>query len=743
MMATLYVDSQNGLGYGSGAIDSPLKTLEHAYAIASAGDVIEIVAPVQFPAFTENLVDTKGLILKNKISTEKAHVSGGINITHATPRYLLRNGDLAEWTSTATAGAHTLFWWATSGTRNRSTVTASGVGYSVDLASGAYIQKAISIPAGLACTVTVSHKQNAVGGRCAVQIRASKSGATPSNRYFNISTGLWQDADPGLTALRPSAANVEFGDFVVNFTASPGMSTGDSGVSYYLSIYASVGSAYIDNVSLDCGQYSWINHSGNCWKCEGINDYSLSQHIFFGLVSQQYSSHKPIGATSTVSSIAYCIAKSMSVYHDRANYTIYANLGGLDPRNYLVHRATTISYGGTQHGHLVAGHASSKFIGIFGLFGAAGIQAIASGEITDCVTACNYQGIVTTNNATPAVLRGEAYNNAENGFSADGSNSKTSTKPVYTQCLSYNNGDDGFQSLQGASFVANLCSSYSNGWNPLKSGYQGFVNEDVGSGMELYKCAAFNNGGEGILAIYAGGTVVVSNSFATDNNTLNTPGIKDFSVNGIATAGTITNCCTKTCNSGTSENQFPAGTDSNILADPQFNGTSISTASPCIGVGTAIAGITTDIEDNPLFPPYNIGPYGLEAGALGVAPVTNDGPPRNNITRVTGTSTVIDPAGTYELADTNAWRVVTGWTAGTANGFFDENGIPMPFTGQQAIDAGIGPRLYCGLRGIAGYTVDQDAAANAKIIRTLKVPTYLDTLYWADHAEMDWSASNE
>ena len=126
-----------------------------------------------------------------------------------------------------------------------------------------------------------------------------------------------------------------------------------------------------------------------------------------------------------------------------------------------------------------------------------------------------------------------------------------------------------------------------------------------------------------------------------------------------------------------------------------------------------------------------------------IAPTVNEGPPRNNITRLTGESTVIDPAGTYQLEDTNAWRVVTGWTAGTANDFFDENGIPIPFTGQQALDAGIGPRLYCGLKGIGGYTVDQDAAANAKIIRTLKVPTYIDTLYYSDFQEMDWSASNE
>lgn len=94
-------------------------------------------------------------------------------------------------------------------------------------------------------------------------------------------------------------------------------------------------------------------------------------------------------------------------------------------------------------------------------------------------------------------------------------------------------------------------------------------------------------------------------------------------------------------------------------------------------------------------------------GTWAVSNLSNPGPPRNNITRLTGGSTVINPTDTYEFADTNAWRVVTGCTAGTANDFFDENGVPLPFTGQKLIDA-VGPRLYCGLKGIGGYTVDQD-----------------------------------
>lgn len=124
-------------------------------------------------------------------------------------------------------------------------------------------------------------------------------------------------------------------------------------------------------------------------------------------------------------------------------------------------------------------------------------------------------------------------------------------------------------------------------------------------------------------------------------------------------------------------------------------------------------------------------------------PLHYSGKARNNITRLIGEATTINPTDTYKFSDTHAWRVVTGWTAGMANDFFDADGIPIPFTGQQLIDSGIGPRLYCGLRGIAGYTVDQDAAANAKIIRILKAPTYIDTLYYSDFQEMDWSATSE
>lgn len=103
------------------------------------------------------------------------------------------------------------------------------------------------------------------------------------------------------------------------------------------------------------------------------------------------------------------------------------------------------------------------------------------------------------------------------------------------------------------------------------------------------------------------------------------------------------------------------------------------------------------------------------------APLQYQGPPRNNITRLTGTSTTINPTDTYILEDTNAWRVVTGWTAGTANDFFDANGIPISFTGQQLIDAGVGPQLYCGLKKIAAYEENQNSVLDKKIKRIIGV----------------------
>lgn len=134
-------------------------------------------------------------------------------------------------------------------------------------------------------------------------------------------------------------------------------------------------------------------------------------------------------------------------------------------------------------------------------------------------------------------------------------------------------------------------------------------------------------------------------------------------------------------------------------------------------------------------------PAAVAGRSLFGEPLDYIGAKKNSITRLSGTSTTIDPADTYILDDTNGWQVVTGWTAGTANDFFDENGVPIPFTGQQLIDAGVGPR-FCGSKGVAGYVVDQDAPTNAKIIKVLKVPAYIDTLYWSDSAEMV-SASNE
>lgn len=120
------------------------------------------------------------------------------------------------------------------------------------------------------------------------------------------------------------------------------------------------------------------------------------------------------------------------------------------------------------------------------------------------------------------------------------------------------------------------------------------------------------------------------------------------------------------------------------------------------------------------------------------APLQYQGPPRNNITRLSGTSTTIDPTNTYTLNDTNAWRVVTGWTAGTANDFFDENGVPIPFTGQQLLDAGTGYQLYCGQKGVAGYTIEQDAKSHKKIVKFLRVNTYLDSVLYDPDQDYNW-----
>ena len=99
------------------------------------------------------------------------------------------------------------------------------------------------------------------------------------------------------------------------------------------------------------------------------------------------------------------------------------------------------------------------------------------------------------------------------------------------------------------------------------------------------------------------------------------------------------------------------------------------------------------------------------------APLQYSGLVKNNITRLPGTSTTINPTDTYQFADPNAWRVVTGWTAGTANVFFDENGVPLPSLGQKLINTGIGPRLYCGLKKIAAYKENQNTVLDKKIKR--------------------------
>lgn len=124
-------------------------------------------------------------------------------------------------------------------------------------------------------------------------------------------------------------------------------------------------------------------------------------------------------------------------------------------------------------------------------------------------------------------------------------------------------------------------------------------------------------------------------------------------------------------------------------------------------------------------------------------PLQYSGKTRNNLTRVTGTSTTISPTDTYRLADADAARRAAGFIYGVDHWAFNADGTPKTILGSVLIENGVGYQFYCGDKGVAGYSQAQDAVSNTKIIRALRVHTYIDTLYFADHQEMDWSETNE
>lgn len=125
------------------------------------------------------------------------------------------------------------------------------------------------------------------------------------------------------------------------------------------------------------------------------------------------------------------------------------------------------------------------------------------------------------------------------------------------------------------------------------------------------------------------------------------------------------------------------------------------------------------------------------------APLQYSGLVKTNLNQVIGTSTTIDLAGTYKLADTHAARDATGFVYGIDHWAFTSIGLPKEILGSVLIANGGGDQFYCGDKGLAGYAAPQNATANAKIIRALRVHTYIDSLYYADHQEMDWSETNE
>lgn len=139
--------------------------------------------------------------------------------------------------------------------------------------------------------------------------------------------------------------------------------------------------------------------------------------------------------------------------------------------------------------------------------------------------------------------------------------------------------------------------------------------------------------------------------------------------------------------------------------------------SPCIGAGTEISGITTDIEGNMLYPPYNIGPYGAAAGALETGASDHTGQAKLSFTAVSNpTDTTFSDDHTYSLADSHQMRSVTGWEYGTANAFYNADGTAKELTGLELKQAGIGPLLWIG----DGKWLAFKSTAEAK--RALKVP---------------------
>lgn len=138
--------------------------------------------------------------------------------------------------------------------------------------------------------------------------------------------------------------------------------------------------------------------------------------------------------------------------------------------------------------------------------------------------------------------------------------------------------------------------------------------------------------------------------------------------------------------------------------------------SPCIGAGTAIAGITTDIEGNQLYPPYNIGPYGAAEGALETGASDHTGQAKLSFTRVSGTGEGFSDTDVFTASDSHQMRIITGWTHGTANALYDGNGVPIEVTGAQLKAFDIGPLLWIGDSKWLAFKSTSEAK------RALKVP---------------------
>lgn len=606
-MTAYYVDTANGLDSATGLIGAPWKSFEYGYAMASAADTLNVVAPATTPA--QSMVKQGAVMTLNKnvtvqgtSATDLAYFSPIQDLTDgvAWGEQITDGGQEAWLSSSAKFVLSGFIYIPATGTYSQDVPATGSTGaISTKIASGTvypYINYTFVLPKG--STATLAFKTKASGSRFTVTLQD-----LVSTEYWNSTTQAWQVASFNLN---PTNVTTWTG---VTKTVLASTATSRQ---YALKFLCGTGSTldyWLDDVSLSVTtSRAWTNVGGGVYSLDGVcssagSTTSVPQQVLVANNTDFTSQGvEALTGLRLAASLAACLATTDTFWWDAQLLTINIGARSIASTTIKVCHSLSAINTTTAASTLKYLHASAAF---------SGFLMTVSNTLHGCKTKAIYGTAFDTTANAPVLYDCVASDNTtKDGFV---SRDAASAQPIYYRCIAYGMPDDGFQSAGSAGFTAYNCIARDTAPAHADGNSQGFVCEDAGSHMHIYNCSAANLYGSGIRRDTTTTATTDVYNCAVANCGLAGGGQRDIEMNGTGTMNVYNNI------GGSFLGSIVNGVNGNVIGDPSFadpaNGDlRLATGSIAYRSGKYLATAKVDFRGRRRQVPPSIGAYEPSSG---------------------------------------------------------------------------------------------------------------------------------